>query len=287
MTAVNRNKTMLILLCLLLLALGVQGAFGQVRSTINLVGSRYMYFTVTDMATKFMIRNRDTTIRIDDADRHVAWTRLLDGAADGMMNVGQLDEDQLLEAKDAGINLTERVVGFGAVVILVNRDNPLNEITLEDLRKVFSGVYTNWNQLGGMDQPIVVLTRDESLSGTEILLRDLALDGMPISQRALRLSEHDMVRAVKARPGAIGDARYGEAFRRGARGLVKILAIKENQGALAVMPSDASIKNKSYSISGPLVLYCAETSTKGQLMKKFIDFCVSEGTGTALAEKKP
>ncbi len=287
MATFHKRITFLIFLGLMSLTLGPQTALGQARNGINLVGSRYMYFTVTDMATKFMIRNPAATIKIDDADRYDAWAQILEKNADAIMTVGKLDMDQLQEARDNGINLTERIVGFGAVVIIVNRDIPLTEITMANLRKIFSGDYTNWKELGGPNQPITVLTRDESLSGTEIFLRELALEGMPVAQRALRLAEKDMVRAVKARPGSIADARFGEAFRRGVKGLVKVLAIKETADSPSVMPTEASIKNKSYPISGPLVLYYQENSSKGTLVKKFTDFCVAEGVGTALAKKKP
>jgi phosphate transport system substrate-binding protein len=287
MTTFHKRITFFIFLGLATLTLGPQTALGEPRNAITLVGSRYMYFTVTDMATKFMIRNPASTIKIDDADRYDAWRQILEKSTDAMMTVGKLDKDQLQEARDNGIKLSERIVGFGAVVIIVNRENPLNEITMENLRKIFSGEYTNWKELGGPNQPIAVLTRDESLSGTEIFLRELALDGMPVAQRALRLAEKDMVRAVKARPGSIADARFGEAFRRGVKGLVKVLAVKETADSPSVMPTEASIKNKSYPISGPLVLYFPENSAKVTLLKKFTDFCVAEGVGTALAKKKP
>lgn len=287
MATVRHGMSLFVFMALVSLSLGPQTCLGEARNVINLVGSRYMYFSVTDMATRFMIRNPASTIKIDDAERYEAWREILEKSTDAIMTVGKLDKDQLQEARDNGINLVERIIGFGAVVIIVNRDNPLNEITMENLRKIFSGEYTNWKELGGPNQPITVLTRDESLSGTEIFLRELALDGMPVTQRALRLAEKDMVRAVKARPGSIADARFGEAFRRGVKGLVKVLAIKETPDSPSVMPTEASIKNKSYPISGPLVLYFPENSAKVTLLNKFTDFCVAEGVGTALAKKKP
>jgi phosphate transport system substrate-binding protein len=248
-------------------------------SVVHLSGSQYMYFTVSDLARRYMEREAETKVIVTHADQHSYIQSLMDNNSDAIMTLGRMEQDLKEEAVDQGINLQEKVVGWGAVALVTDPNNPVNELTIEQARKIFVGEYVNWAQVGGLDEPIVTMSRDEAVSGTERFFRDFVLQGFPLCQQTVKLFDPDIVRAVWKRKGSIADARYTEAARGRIRGMVKIIAIKENEGTRAVMPSVDNIGDRSYPLSAPQVLYYDDRSNSRGL-KEFVDFCADRGLGT-------
>ena len=84
------------------------------------------------------------------------FSALIDKSADIALTTRRITaaEDQL--AKSKGLELTGRVIGHGGIVIITAARNPLNELTVEQVQKIFTGKYSNWNELGGTDEPITV-----------------------------------------------------------------------------------------------------------------------------------
>jgi phosphate transport system substrate-binding protein len=251
----------------------------QENQKISVIGSRYLYFAVTDFARIYSDKNPDAPVTVTSSDENEAFRRFLAKEADAFMAFRRLDKDEKAEAADAGINLQEQAVGWGAVALVVHPQNPVGELTVEQVRKIFLGEYTNWNQVGGPDERIVPMTREESVSGTEVFFRETVLNGFPVAQHTLRVLDHDIVRAVKQEKGAIADARFFEGIRGRIKGLVKIAAVKEDDDAPAIMPSEESLKNRTYPISGPLYLYYALNGSKQQQTIQFVEFCLNRGIG--------
>jgi phosphate transport system substrate-binding protein len=233
---------------------------------------------VTDFARSYSDKNPHAQVIVTSNDETEAFRRFLAKEADAFMAFRKLEKDEKAEAADAGINLLEQAVGWGAVVLLVHPQNPVGELTMDQVRKVFLGEYTNWDQVGGLDERILPMTRDESVSGTEVFFRETVLNGFPVAQHTLRVLDHDVVRAVKQEKGAIADARFFEGIRGRIKGLVKIIAVKEDDSAPAIMPSDETLKNRTYPISGPLYLYYALNGKKQHTIK-FVEFCLERGIG--------
>lgn len=257
----------------------------QNSGALRLGGSKYMFYVVTDLATSYMKKHTDLNIVVNHGDSDTGLKKVLEKNLDAGMSFRKLDEDEKQDAKDRGINIAEKVIGHGAVAIITNSSNPVSELTLEQLRKIFVGEINNWSQVGGNDEPVETITRDESLSGTEQLFKEVVLRGFPVSQRTVRTSDHDIVRCVRKQKGAIADARISEARRGNARGMVKIIAIKESSTSPAVMPTEQTVANKSYPIAGPLVMYYDE-NTQLDHLKKFVEFCAVQGLGPWFTEVK-
>jgi phosphate transport system substrate-binding protein len=189
------------------------------------------------------------------------------------------------EAVEQGVQLQEQLVGWGGVTIVVNPENPINELSIDQVRKIFLGQHKNWKEVGGPDEPIVPMTRDESISGTEKFLRDFVLNGDPTAQQTVRLFDHDVARAVWKRKGAVADARYTEAMRARIRGRVKVVAIKQDENSPAIMPSVDSLRSQSYPVSAPMYLYYDNKSKLSDL-NEFARFCARRGLGDQYAEAK-
>jgi phosphate transport system substrate-binding protein len=248
-------------------------------TVVHLTGSKYLYFTVTDLAQRYMEREAETKVIVTHADQHSYLQSLSDNTSDAIMTLGKLEEDLKEEAVEQGISLQERVVGWGAVALVTDPKNPVTELTMDQARKIFLGEYVNWAQVGGLDEPIVTMSRDESVSGTERFFREFVLHGFPLAQHTVKLFDPDIIRAVWTQQGSIADARYTEAAKGRIRGMVKIIALKENEGSPAVMPSVDTIGDRSYPLSAPQVLYF-DSKSHARGLREFVDFCADRGLGT-------
>lgn len=282
----NSTRINLSRLCTLLLALLLLGSSSaESEEILRVTGSKYARFTLADMAKIYMDQKPELNVQVADMDETVAYEALRKESVDALTTFGPLDEEVKVELRESGVRLNERIIGWGAVVLIVDAKNPLNELSMNQLRKIFAGDYTNWKEVGGADLPIVTITRDEAISGTEKMFRDLMLHGMPMTQKTIRLLDHDVVRAVWKNPGSIADARFTEAVRGRIKGMVKIIALKESDESDAVMPSIETTTNRTYPFSAPLYLYTADKHNS-TLTQDFTDFCARRGLGEKLTEHK-
>jgi phosphate transport system substrate-binding protein len=283
----QRVRKFLITLLLFLgwLTQSISASNAEQANSIQLTGSKYVYFTVSDLAKVYMDHTPGNNIVVQDSDQGSGIQALLNKSCDAIMVMGKLDDDVKEEALEKGIGLQEHVIGWGAVVLVTHPTNPVNELTMTQVKQIFAGEIENWKQVGGLDEPITILSRDEAVSGTERLLREMALQGFPFSQKAIRLFDYDIVRPVWKSKGAIADARFTEAVRGRIKGMVKILSIKEDDDSTAVAPSGETMLNRSYPLAAPLVIYYDSKSPKSSL-RQFVDFCARRGLGTRFSEMK-
>ncbi len=105
---------------------------------------------------------------------HISFRNLLDGNTDLIFSV-PLSEAQKEEAEAEGIHLNLVPVAREAFVFIVNKDNPVDSLTAEQIRAIYSGIYTNWAQVGGLDEEIIPYQRNED-SGSQNYMNDF-MDG--------------------------------------------------------------------------------------------------------------
>lgn len=129
---------------------------------------------------------------------------LLDGTCDIAASSRVLNEDELRRARSRGIALKSTVVGYYAVALVVNEQNPLRNLSDLAVRDIFTGKVTNWKQVGGADLPIEVLIRDAT-GGTHLGFQELAMDRQPYAASARGFASYKtLAEVVAATPGAIG-----------------------------------------------------------------------------------
>jgi phosphate transport system substrate-binding protein len=175
-------------------------------------------------------------------------------------------------AENKGIKPVEHVVARDGIAVVVNPENPVGTLTIEQIGKIYTGAYTNWNQVGGPDKPILVLSR-ESSSGTYVFFQEHVLKKKDYTTKArLMPATSAIIQSVSVDDWAIGYVGLGYAIEAGDK--VKMLSVKEDSEASAVIPSEKTVSSGEYSIARPLHLY-----TKGEptgAIKDFIGFCLSE-----------
>jgi phosphate transport system substrate-binding protein len=168
----------------------------------------------------------------------------------------KIKEEELASAKKAGVNPTEFVVARDAIAVIVNPENPIDELTLQEISDIFSGKINNWSELGGDDRPIVRLSR-ETNSGTHVYFLERVLrlgdskNKTLFSMDTLLLPSSEGITAeVKDNPNAIGYDGLGYVVPE-----VKVLAVAAKAGGDYVLPSTATVNNGTYPIARDLYMY--------------------------------
>ena len=206
------------------------------------------------------------------------------GVLSGVYSLGGSSRDLSQEEKDKG--LVENTIALDGLAIIVHDSVPLADLSRRQVADIFNGAITNWKQLGGPDQPIVVVTRDEA-SGTRVAMVDLVLTkeykkadpkAAFMKDAVTVTSNGDMVTKVGSTPYSVGYC--GEGF----------LDQAKSSGAKPVsvngiIESTKNVLNKSYPISRALYFISKGALKEGTVEKTFVDFLLSdEGQGIVKQE---
>ena len=181
-----------------------------------------------------------------------------------------------LNADEQQLGLTTIPIAHDGIAVIVNRDNPVQNLSVEQLRGIYSGAIRNWSKVGGPDLAIQLVNRDEA-SGTREAFKSIVMDGAPFDRRAAVLSGTGQVRDVVSRTtGAIGYISLG--FVESAYAETEVRAINVNH----VEPSEKAIASGGYPISRDLYFF-----TKGApagAVAEYIDYVLSEDMDKQIRE---
>ncbi len=259
---------------MILLIVSLMGIFGCGKNVekVTIAGSTTVLPIAQSTAEAFMGENDNADVSVRGGGSSVGIVSVLEGTVD-IGNASRLAKDkEIKKAKEANIDLVQHIVAFDGIAVITDRGNSVAEISLDDLRKIYSGEYTNWKQLGGSDQTIVVISRDAS-SGTFETFEKRVMHEEEIIASALNLgSNNAVVTSVKSTEGAIGYIGYGYIIPE-----VNVLNVD------GVKISKEAIKSGEYAISRSLQMY-----TNGQpegMAKKYLDF-VKSAKGQKIVAKQ-
>ena len=191
-----------------------------------------------------------------------AYKGIVDGTVDIAICVAP-SEEQLAYAREQGVELEFTPIGRDAFVFLVNRDNPVDNLTVEQLKGIYAGTYRNWSEVGGDHSHIAVLQRNEGSGSQSALLNVLGdtpvkTDYFPVLGRSIGFSFRFYVEGIVE------------------NGAVKLLALD------GVYPSTENIRNGSY----PIINDFYAVTRKGEEnpnVQAFVDWMLSE-EGRAIVE---
>ena len=180
---------------------------------------------------------------------------------EGRCDIGLSSRDLKDEEKSAG--LTGTVLAYDGIAVIVNPENPVSDLSVETIAKIYTGEITNWSEVGGNDAEIVLIgreagsgTRDgfESITGTEDVCK----------YRQELTSTGDVITTVAQNPGAIGYA--------------SVASVKDSVKAVTVdgiAPKEDTIKDGSYVLQRPFVLVTKADSDLSETAQKFFDYITS------------
>ena len=242
------------------------------QKMISVKGSDTMVHLTSSWAEQFMSQFPDTQVSVTGGGSGTGIAALLNGTTDICASSREIQGKEKELALQKKIDLVEHAVARDGLAIIVNPANPVAELSMEQIRKIFTGEYANWKDVGGQDLPIIVLSR-ESSSGTFVFFQEFVLNKADYTPKARLLAGTSaLVQSVAADQGAI--AYVGLAFALEAKSTVKMLPVKSTDGAPAVLPSDETVRAGKYPVARPLYLYTNGSSSPE--VKTFIDFCLSD-----------
>ncbi len=180
---------------------------------------------------------------------------------EGRCDIGLASRELKTEEKDSGLEGT--VLAYDGIAIIVNKDNPIGDLSLDDIAKIYKGEITNWDQVGGESSPIVLIGR-EAGSGTRDGFESITGTEEQCAYRQELSSTGDVITTVSQNKGAIGYA--------------SLASIKDNVKPIKVAgvePTEENIKNGSYLVQRPLLLVTNSQKPLSDSAQKFFDFAIS------------
>ena len=264
-------KTLIVCgLIMLALVLTVEVSAAE-KTFITIKGSDTMVHLASTWAEEFMKENPDIEVSVTGGGSGTGVAALLNGTTDICAASRKIKAKEIKLANKRGISPQEIVVAKDGIAVIVNLSNPVSELSVEQIGKIFTGATTKWSFVGGKNKKIEILSRDSS-SGTYVFFQKKVLNKKDYSQRAkLMPATSAIVQSVTSNKNAIGYVGLGYAI--AAKGKIKVLAVKADANSEAVIPSEQTVQSGDYEIARPLHLY-----TNGQatgVVKKFIEFCLS------------
>ena len=208
---------------------------------------------------------------------------LINGTVDLANASRQIKDEEIESAQANGVEPVEHIIARDAIAVIVHPENPISELTLQQISDIYSGKINNWSEIGGEDRPIVRLSR-ETNSGTHVYFLETVLrlgnteDKTLFSTDTLLLpSSEGIIAEVRQNPNAIGYDGLGYVPHD-----LKMIAIAEEDGGAYVLPSIPTVNDKTYPIARDLYMYTDGEPTG--LVKEYLDWILGEEAQEIVAE---
>ena len=257
-------KKIITVLCAAVMALSLFAGCGQKANdngtttggTVSTDGSTSMEKVIGALGESFMEANSGTTFTYNPTGSGSGIQAVSEGRCDIGLSSRALKDDEKA-------TLTETVVALDGIAMIVNPENPVSDLTVEQIADIYTGKITNWSEVGGNDAAIVLIGR-EAGSGTRDGFESITGTKDACQYRQELTSTGDVITTVSQNPDAIGYA--------------SLAALKDTVKALTVggvAPTEETVKDGSYVIQRPFVLVTKTGETLSANAQKFFDFALS------------
>ena len=266
-------KKIITVLCAAVMALSLFAGCGQKANdngtttggTVSTDGSTSMEKVIGALGESFMEANSGTTFTYNPTGSGSGIQAVSEGRCDIGLSSRALKDDE----KASG--LKETIVALDGIAIIVNPQNPVKDLSLEQIAKIYIGEITNWKDVGGEDAEIVRIGR-EAGSGTRDGFESITETKDACQYRQELTSTGDVITTVSQNPNAIGYA--------------SLAAIKDSVKALTVngvAPTEATVKDGTYLVQRPFVLVTKEGAALSETAQKFFDFATSADAASIIS----
>jgi phosphate transport system substrate-binding protein len=236
---------------------------------ITVKGSDTMVLLGQRWAERYMAKSPEASIQVTGGGSGTGISALINGTTDICQASRSMSAAEKGNLRDR-FNTTgvEIPVARDGLSVYVNETNPIKEISMDNLRLIFTGKITNWKELGGADSKIIVYSRENS-SGTYVFFKEHVLKNADYTPRTQSMpGTAAVVNAVAKEKNAIGYG--GAAYAKG----IRVLAVKKDDASPAISPDLAHVQDGSYALARPLFFYVRNKPT-GEI-KAFIDWVLSK-----------
>lgn len=199
--------TILFALAAILICSGCVGGGNQQANveTITVAGSTTVLPIAQKTAEAYMDTHPNADIQVSGGGSSVG----VKSVGEGTMSIGMASRDLKDSEKEGYPDLVQHVVAKDGIALIVYASNPIDYLTVEDVKSIYDGSYTNWNEVGGDDMEIVVIGRD-SASGTREFFWEHVMGKDDFTQDMLEMNSNGAVKQqVSQTPGAIGYVGLG------------------------------------------------------------------------------
>ena len=266
-------KKIITVLCAAVMALSLFAGCGQKANdngtttggTVSTDGSTSMEKVIGALGESFMEANSGTTFTYNPTGSGSGIQAVSEGRCDIGLSSRALKDDE----KASG--LKETIVALDGIAIIVNPQNPVKDLSLEQIAKIYTGEITNWKDVGGEDAEIVLIGR-EAGSGTRDGFESITETKDACQYRQELTSTGDVITTVSQNPNAIGYA--------------SLASIKDSVKALTVngvAPTEAAVKDGTYLVQRPFVLVTKEGVSLSETAQKFFDFATSADAASIIS----
>ncbi len=236
-----------------------EAAGGDLSGTITLAGSTSMEKLCEAMSESFMEANPNVTVTAEYTGSGAG----LESLAAKSVDIGNASRNLKDEEKSSGA--VENIVAIDGIAVITDKDNKATKLSKEDLTKIYTGEISNWSELGGADEAIVVIGR-EAGSGT----RDAFEELLEIADKCQYAQELDSTGAVLAKVAATP----------GAIGYVSLDVVDDSIATVSldgVEPTEENILAGKYLLSRPFVMATnGEISEQNELVQAWFDYIKSD-----------
>ena len=225
--------------------------------TVSTDGSTSMEKVIGGLGEMFMEMNSSITFTYNPTGSGSGIKAVQEGRCD----IGLSSRDLKDEEKASG--LTGTVLAYDGIAIIVHPENPVADLSVETIAKIYTGEITNWSEVGGNDVEIVLIGR-EAGSGTRDGFESITDTEDACQYRQELTSTGDVITTVAQNPGAIGYASVASV-----KDTVKAVTVD------GVAPTEATIKDGSYVVQRPFVLVTKSDAELSEAAQKFFDYITS------------
>jgi len=251
-------------LVVFLIALGCSSKTDTLSHSLTIAGSTSVQPFAEKLAEIYMAINPKLIINVQGGGSTAGIKACREKAAQFGPSSRELHPDEG--------DLTKIIIAKDGIAVIVHPQNPVSDISVEQLRGIFSGKIRSWARLGWVDKPIFFVNREEG-SGTRDAFEGLVMQKEEISDEALVQDSNGSVREIIANnPQAIGYISFGIVNHQ-----VKVLAVN------SILPNLTTIKNNRYTLTRPFIFVFPSQPT--DLARRFIDFVLSK-EGQKILEKE-
>ena len=242
------------------------GGDTELTGSVATDGSTSMKSVIGALGESFQSANSGVTFTYNPTGSGSGIQAVSEGRCDiGLASRGLKDDE-----KSSG--LTETVLAYDGIAVVVSPENPVSDLTIEQIADIYTGKITNWSEVGGNDAEIVLIGR-EAGSGTRDGFESITGTEEACQYRQELTSTGDVIATVSQNPNAIGYA--------------SLSAVKESVKALSVggvAPSEDTVKDGSYLIQRPFVLVTRDGVTLSPAAQAFFDYATSAEAAPIIAQ---
>ncbi len=240
-----------------MLVLFALAACGKKESTVSTDGSTSMEKVIGSLKEAYEAENSGTTVTYNPTGSGTGITAVAEGRCDIGLSSRNLKDEEIQKG------LKQTLIALDGIAIIVNPENPLSDLTLEQIAKIYTGEITNWKDVGGNDGEIVLIGREDG-SGTRDGFESITDTKGKCKYRQELTATGDVIATVASNPNAIGYASLASI-----KDTVKALSVN------GVEPSEATVKDGSYVVQRPFVLVTKTDKALSESAQKFFDFITS------------